>query len=36
VFKGDFDILFLQPGSAPGVVRVTTGSDVTTNLTINK
>jgi hypothetical protein len=34
VFKGDFDIVFLQPGSAPGVLRVTTGSDVVTNLTI--
>ena len=25
-YKGDFDLVFLQPGSRPGAVRVTTGT----------
>jgi hypothetical protein len=25
-YKGDFDLVFLQPGSAPGAVRVTAGA----------
>jgi hypothetical protein len=25
-YKGDFDLVFVQPGSRPGVVRVTTGT----------
>src|SRR5258708_14598697 len=25
-YKGDFDLVFLQPGSSPGAVRVTTGT----------
>jgi hypothetical protein len=27
-YKGDFDLVFLQPGSLPGAVRVTTGTGV--------
>ncbi len=25
-YKGDFDFVFLQPGSSPGLIRVTTGT----------
>ncbi len=31
-YKGDFDLVFLQPGSRAGCVRITAGSDVVTNL----
>jgi len=31
-YKGDFDLVFLQPGSGVAAVQVTAGSDVTTNL----
>jgi hypothetical protein len=31
-YKGDFDIVFLQPGPRVGSVRITAGSEVVTNL----
>jgi hypothetical protein len=31
-YKGDFDFVFLQPGSRVGSVRITAGSEVITNL----